>query len=893
MRISEFAKQIQLPAGIVLARAKALDLDVSSTLSALDEDELNTLRGWAQGLTDEARAQMMADYEASRKQRKAKSDASRQEDLRQNREAVEAHRQRALEAEAVAKGTAVPKAKPVAPKTEAKPETKKPAKAEPKEEVKSEPVAEAKSEAKDEVKVEAPAPVVTEAPKAEVKKPAPEKKPAPAKAPAPEKKPEAVKLAPQKPAEPAKPISLGLSPTLKPKAPRQDTPKGNRQQQGQNRGNRQDDRRQDDRRPNNDRRQDNRRQNDRSADRNQANERNLRKPGAKAPAAASAPVVLVEGKKLQLNGPVTVKELAELLGTRPNVLIMDLMKLNVLASINQLLELSVVQRVAEKYGYTAEMEEHTKRSSDRKPQLKSEDADDEIPEDKLEEMKLRPPVVTFLGHVDHGKTTLMDYIRKAHVAAGEAGGITQHIAAYTIQLEQTDDDGNKRLITFVDTPGHSAFESMRARGANITDIAVIIVAADDGVMPQTREAIKHARNAGVQMLVAITKCDKPDANTMRVYQMLQAEGLTPSTWGGDIECCEVSGTTGMGVDDLLETILIQADVLELQANPNRRANGAVIESQLEQGLGPTATLLVQGGTLKVGDVVLCGEHYGKVRSLIDERGKPTKEAGPSIAVKCTGLSGVPEAGSEFRVMLNEKRARELAERTAEENKLQSLSAAQSSAMADWTKMLGADGKPELNVIVKADTQGTAEAVVECLKAIHSEKVGLKVLYSGVGSVTSADVQRAKSSTIVGFTVNCEPGVQSMARQNGVRINTFRIIYELIEHIKRCMLDLIAPEYKEVVRGHAEIRQCFDISKLGKIAGCQMLDGTLRFKGKFRIYRGKTQIYDGPIVTMKHFKDDVKEIAPAQECGLGFGSFEAFQEGDIVECYEMEELPKTL
>jgi translation initiation factor IF-2 len=487
----------------------------------------------------------------------------------------------------------------------------------------------------------------------------------------------------------------------------------------------------------------------------------------------------------------------------------------------------------------------------------------------------------------------MDYIRNAHVAAGEAGGITQHIAAYTIELEQRDDDGNRRLITFVDTPGHSAFESMRARGANITDIAVIIVAADDGVMPQTREAIKHARNAGVQMLVAVTKCDKPEANPMRVYQMLQAEGLTPSTWGGDIECCEVSGTTGVGVEDLLETILIQADVLELQANPNRRANGAVIESQLEQGLGPTATFLVQGGTLNVGDVVLCGEYYGKVRTLIDERGKPVKSAGPSIAVKCTGLSGVPEAGSEFRVMLNEKRARALAEKTAEMNKLESLSAAQSASMADWSKKLGTSDTAELNVIVKADTQGTAEAVVECLKSIESQKVSLKVLYSGVGSVTAADVQRAKGATIVGFGVNCEPGVQSMSRQNGVRINTFRIIYELIEHVKRCMLELIPPEYKEVVRGHAEIRQIFDISKLGLIAGCQMLDGTLRFKGRFRIFRGRQQIYDGPVVTMKHFKEDVKEIAPAQECGLGFGSFEAFQEGDVVECYEMEELPKTL
>ena len=905
MRVSEFAKQVNLPAGIVLAKAKALGLEVSSTLSALEPEELTKLSQWSKGLMESERTKLLADYEAKRKSRKTKGETVRTEEARKNREAVEAHRQIALEAEAKKGERVAPTPKPVAPKApEVKPEPApevKPA------EVKTEAPKESPKapEAKPEPKVEPPKAEPPKAPVAPAKPAAPKATLAPTPALAPVPPPKAAPPKPKftaslGPTPKAAPVSLGLSPTQPAggnrEKKRSDRPEAARSQ-GANRfangpqaapgargnagGARPGDRRGNDRFNRNDR-----------ADRAEKDERSdrFRKP---AKAATATIVTSGEGKKLQLDGPVTVKELAELMGVRPNLLIMDLMGLNVLASINQMLEMSVIQKVAEKYGFAAEVEERSKRSAERKPQLKSEDADDEIPEDKPEDMKLRPPVVTFLGHVDHGKTTLMDYIRKAHVAAGEAGGITQHIAAYTIELEQRDDNGNKRLITFVDTPGHSAFESMRARGANITDIAVIIVAADDGVMPQTREAIKHARNAGVQMLVAVTKCDKPDANPMRVYQMLQGEGLTPSTWGGDIECCEVSGTTGQGVEDLLETILIQADVMELQANPNRRANGAVIESQLEQGLGPTATLLVQGGTLHVGDVVLCGEHYGKVRSLIDERGKPTKSAGPSIAVKCTGLSGVPEAGSEFRVMLNEKRARELAEKTAEANKLQSLSAAQSSIMADWTKRLEADGKGELDVIVKGDAQGTAEAVVECLKGIVSQKVSLKILYSGVGSVTAADVQRAKGAIVVGFGVNCEPGVQAMARQNGVRINTFRIIYELIEHVKRCMLELIAPEYKEVVRGHAEIRQVFDISKLGKIAGCQMLDGSLTFKGKFRIYRGKTQIFDGAVVTMKHFKDDVKEIAPAQECGLGFGSFEEFREGDTVECYEMEELPKTL
>lgn len=908
MRLIEFSKKAGLPAGILLAKAKALQLEVSSTLSSLDEDDIAALQAWVDSLDEATRAQIISEHDASRKSRRAKSEQVRQEEGRKNRDVVEENRRVALAAEA---GTALPKPaetekvveKPQ-PKAEKVVKEEQPVAQKPVEQ----PVVEKPAAKPVEPSVEKP---VTKSNKVEKKaEPVKAEPTKPAFKPTLTPTVNAPKAPAQKPAEPSRPVSLGLSPTRPAQRPANGKNQQNRGERGENnrnapaatQGGRND---RNDRNANNrngNGRDNNRRQQEAARGnqppRGMANDRGNRKgalPAKPAPAAAAlSAAVNAEGKSLQLQGPVTVKELAELLGTRPNLLITDLMKLNVLASINQTLELSIVQKIAEKYGYVAETTERTKqRSAERKPQIKSEDADDEIPEDKPEDMKLRPPVVTFLGHVDHGKTTLMDYIRNAHVAAGEAGGITQHIAAYTIELEQRDDDGNRRLITFVDTPGHSAFESMRARGANITDIAVIIVAADDGVMPQTREAIKHARNAGVQMLVAVTKCDKPEANPMRVYQMLQAEGLTPSTWGGDIECCEVSGTTGAGVEDLLETILIQADVLELQANPNRRANGAVIESQLEQGLGPTATFLVKGGTLNVGDVVLCGEHYGKVRTLIDERGKAVKSAGPSIAVKCTGLSGVPEAGSEFRVMLNEKRARALAEKTAESNKLESLSAAQSASMADWSKKLGTGETAELNVIVKADTQGTAEAVVECLKSIESKKVSLKVLYSGVGSVTAADVQRAKGATIVGFGVNCEPGVQSMARQNGVRINTFRIIYELIEHVKRCMLELIAPEYKEVVRGHAEVRQIFDISKLGKIAGCQMLDGTLRFKGRFRIFHGRQQIYDGPIETMKHFKDDVKEIAPAQECGLGFGSFESFQEGDVIECYEMEELPKTL
>jgi len=601
------------------------------------------------------------------------------------------------------------------------------------------------------------------------------------------------------------------------------------------------------------------------------------------PAASQTP----DSQVISLQGAITVKELAEKMGARPNRLIADLMQMNVLAAINQRLEPAVAEKIAAKYGFKTEIE-RTRRSTDRKPVLKSENADDDIPEDSPESLVMRPPVVTFLGHVDHGKTSLMDRIRNTKVAAGEAGGITQHIGAYTV-------DVSGRAITFLDTPGHAAFSAMRARGASLTDIAVIIIAADDGIMPQTREVIKQARQADVQIMVAVNKCDLPQARPDRVKQMLQAEGLTPEEWGGDVVCCEVSAATGAGIDHLLEMILLQADVLELTANPTRRANGSVIEAQIEQGLGPTATLLVTGGTLHVGDVIICGEYFGKIRGLIDERGVRVKSAGPSIAVKCMGLSGIPEAGSEFRVMLNEKRARELAEKAAQERKEADLTTAQRASMADWVTKFGEDGKPELAVIVKADTQGSAEAIVEALGQLKSEKVTLNIVSHGIGNIAPTDVQRAAGgkAMLIGFHVSCEPGVQSQARHDGVRVNTFRIIYELIEHIRQSMLDMISPEYREIVKGHAEIRVIFDIGKKGRIAGCQMLDGSLRMAGKYRIYRKKEIVYTGKVGEMRHFQKEVSEITGSQECGLRFDGFEQFQEGDLVECYEMEMLPKTL
>ena len=594
-----------------------------------------------------------------------------------------------------------------------------------------------------------------------------------------------------------------------------------------------------------------------------------------------------ESKEISIRGAVIVKDLAAKLNIKPNRLIADLMGLKILASINQRVEPAIATKVAEKYGFKVTIE-HARDKAAAKPVLKAIDADDLIPEDPPETLKPRAPVITFLGHVDHGKTTLMDWIRKEHVAAGEAGGITQQISAYQVELA-----GKK--ITFLDTPGHAAFSAMRARGAQITDIAVLIVAADDGIMPQTEECIKVCRRTGVQIMVAITKADKPTANIDRVKQQLQKRGLTPEDWGGDIICCPVSGVTGQGVDSLLENILVQAEVLELQANPDRRANGFVIESELQQGLGPCATLLVTGGTLKVGDAILIGEHFGKVRALIDDHGRRIKEAPPATPVKCTGLSGVPEAGAEFRVMLDEKRARTLAEQTAQEKKEQELSTSKAATLDALMSAMAAEGKRELNVIVKSDTQGSLEAIVQALNEIKSEKVGLNIIGTGTGNVSLTDVKSAAAgkSIVVGFDIGTDSGVQQQARHDGVRINSFRIIYELLDHVKNSMLDLLPPEYKEVVLGHAEIKAIYDIGKLGKIAGSQMLDGKLVAKEKYRILRNKAQVWDGKVQTLRHFKDEVKEVTGQQECGVCFANFEGFQAGDTIECYSLEELPRSL
>ncbi len=594
------------------------------------------------------------------------------------------------------------------------------------------------------------------------------------------------------------------------------------------------------------------------------------------------------GNVLRLHGSVVVKDLADKLGTRVNIIITELMKMGILASINQSVEPDIATKIAEKHGFTVEQEK-SRRSSDNRPVLKAAGEDDDIPEDRPDQLMPRPPVVTFLGHVDHGKTSLMDRIREAHVATGEAGGITQHIAAYSVEI-------NGQKITFLDTPGHAAFSSMRARGASLTDIAVVIIAADDGIMPQTKEAIKHAREADVTIMVAINKCDLPQANTMRVMQQLQAENLTPEEWGGDTVVCQVSALTGDGVGNLLDMILLQSEVLELTANPNRRADGTVVEAQVKPGSGPIVSVLVTGGTLNVGDVVLCDNYYGRVRAIVDGTGRRLKSIGPSGAANVLGLSGVPDAGARFRVMTNEKRARELAEEYAQRKKEELLGGVtQARSVDDIFKKMHEAEKLELNIILRADVQGSVEAVQDSIEGIKSEKVQCNILYANTGSITTTDLQRAASSNaiIIGFNVSPESGVNSEARHLGVRIKTFRIIYELLDFVEQEMLDVLPVEYREVVRGHAQVKQIFALSHIGNAAGSIVLDGVITMEGKARVLRNKKVVHSGSIASIRHFKDEVDQVSQAQECGILLADFEEFQEGDIIECFSLEALPKAL
>ncbi|NLM51809.1 MAG: translation initiation factor IF-2 [Firmicutes bacterium] len=578
-----------------------------------------------------------------------------------------------------------------------------------------------------------------------------------------------------------------------------------------------------------------------------------------------------------LEGRITVGELADKLGVGAAEIISKLIELGVMATINQAIDTEIAQMLAEDYGFNVEI---------KLDELEAELI--EQVEDKEEDLRPRPPVVTVLGHVDHGKTSLLDAIRQANVTSSEAGGITQHIGAYQATYQ-----GKK--IVFLDTPGHEAFTAMRARGAQVTDIAIIVVAADDGVMPQTVEAINHVKAAGVPIIVAINKIDKPTANPNRVRQQLTEYGLVAEEWGGDTIMVEVSALKKTGLDNLLEMILLVAEMAELKANPNKPALGTVIEAKLDKGRGPVATVLVQDGTLNVGDSIICGTIYGKVRAMIDDRGKRVKKAGPSTPVEILGLSDVPEAGDDLQAVSNDKIARQVAEKRAEKRRELELNKTTKISLDDLFNQIQQGDVKELNIIIKADVQGSVEALRESLIKLSTEEVRIQIIHSAVGAVAESDVMLASASNavIIGFNVRPEQNARKLAEKENVEIRLYRVIYEAIEDVQNAMKGMLAPQYQEVVLGQAEVRQLFKVSRLGTIAGSHVLEGKITRNADIRVIRDGIVVHEGKISSLKRFKDDVREVVAGYDCGILLEKFNDLKEGDILEAFTMEETTDNL
>jgi len=594
-----------------------------------------------------------------------------------------------------------------------------------------------------------------------------------------------------------------------------------------------------------------------------------------------------DGRKIiHIKPPIVVKDLAAQLGLKNFQLIKELMDdFNIFANPNLTVEPEVATKVCDKHGFVFEMERREKGGGVHKVEQVVVAPPPPIIE-KEEELKLRAPIITFMGHVDHGKTSLMDAIRKTRVAAGEAGGITQHIGAYTVDYKGT-------RITFLDTPGHAAFTAMRARGANVTDIVVLVVAADDGLMPQTIEAINHAKAAPhVKIMVAINKIDLPSANIDRVKQQLQERDLTPEDWGGETIVVPVSATKGTGIDELLENMVVQAEVMELKASPTATPRGTVIEAQVEAGRGPTATVIVQMGTLQVGEPFICGDYGGKVKSLVDDRGKPLKSAGPSTPVKVLGFTGLPNAGDELLVMESEKSAKVLSEERLAAKRTEKLSMPQRATLESLLE--AADGKKVLRLVLKCDAQGSLEALVASLGQIQSKKIDLEMIHAGVGPISESDILLASASNavVVGFNVKVESNAVGTAKREGVQVKLFSIIYELIDQIKEAMAGLLDPEHRETVIGHAEVKQVFQLSR-GIVAGCLVSDGRISRTARARVLRRRQPVYDGGLSTLRRFQDDVKEVRVGLECGIKLGDFSEYQVGDIIECYQLEQVAQKL
>ena len=594
-----------------------------------------------------------------------------------------------------------------------------------------------------------------------------------------------------------------------------------------------------------------------------------------------------DGEKIiHIKPPIIVKDLAAHMGLKPFHLIKDLMAMNIFVNINQSIETEIAIKVCAKHGYTFEKEKRKEGGGVHKQEIVV--APPVAPaKPKEEELKLRAPIVTFMGHVDHGKTSLMDAIRKTKVAAGEAGGITQHIGAYSVQYKN-------HPITFLDTPGHEAFTAMRARGANVTDIVVLVVAADDGLMPQTLEAISHARAANVKVVVAINKIDLPTANIDRVKKQLQEKGLAPEDWGGEVGVCAVSATKGTGINELLERLLLEAEVMEIKASPSALPRGTVIEAQIEPGRGPTATVLIRSGTLKTGDSFICGNYFGKVKLLIDDTGKTIKQAGPSTPVRVLGFSGLPNAGDEFLVMESERSAKQLSEERLEALRAEKLTTPQRATLESLFDSLAEDQRKVLNIILKCDVQGSLEAIVSSLGQIESKKIDLAIIHAGVGPISESDILLATASNavVVGFNTKVESGASVAAKREGVQIKLYSIIYELIDQIKEAMAGLLDPELRESIIGHAEVKQIFKLTK-GLVAGCRVTDGRIARSARARVLRKRQPIYDGGLATLRHFQDDVKEVRSGMECGIKLGDFNEYEPGDIIECYQLEKIPQKL
>ena len=596
----------------------------------------------------------------------------------------------------------------------------------------------------------------------------------------------------------------------------------------------------------------------------------------------------VTGKKvISFKQPLTVKELAELLDLRQLQVIKHLMSMEVFANAGTVVETEVAARIGEMHGFIVERERREKGGGVHAPV----DTVVEPEQPKVEpedELKPRAPIITFMGHVDHGKTSLLDAIRKARVAAGEAGGITQHIGAYSVEH-------NGMPITFLDTPGHAIFTQMRARGAQATDIVVLVVAADDGFMPQTEEALNHAKAAGVTIMVAINKCDLPAANIDRVYAQLQERDLSPEVWGGTTIAIPVSAHTKQGIDELLDMMVLQAEILELKANPKATLRAVVIEARLELGRGPTATVIVQSGTLKVGRPFICGPFSGKVRAIMNDRGEQVKSAGPGTPVEIVGFSGLPNVGDEVVEMKSERDAKRLSDERQDEERKDKLNAPQRTRIESLFAHMESGNKiKSLRVILKGDVQGSVEAICAALADIKSDKVKLDIIHSGAGPISESDILLASASdaVVLGFNVKLESNAVKVAKREGVQVKLYSIVYELIDQMEEAMLGLLDPETRETRLGQAKVLQVFKV-KRGKAAGCYVQDGKIERKARARVLRDGQVVFDGPIGTLRRFMDDVDEVKAGTECGIRLGDYNDYEQNDIIECYQLEKIAQSL